>query len=219
MKVDTLVKKRLEELEQKAESLLANKQFDFQSNEGVKYYKVDSAGFKAWATSALHLLQKVFGEDSIHYRNLDEQFKQFRGWESSFKDCRAIFQAAKEDYEGGYLFNIRGLIQAEVLDDALEQASELLQAGYKDPACVVIGVILETALKELCTRNSVPHDKLDRMNADLCKAGAYNLGMQKQITAWAERRNKAAHGDWSAYNEADIEDMIKGVTRLIADYL
>jgi len=57
------------------------------------------------------------------------------------------------------------------------------------------------------------------MNADLCKAGVYNLGMQKQITGWEERRNKAAHGDWSAYNEADVEDMIKGVTRLIADYL
>ena len=23
------------------------------------------------------------------------------------------------------------------------------------------------------------------------------MGMQKQITAWAERRNKAAHGEWN----------------------
>jgi len=219
MKADALIKKRFEELEQKAESLLANKQFDFQSDEGVKYYKVDSAGFKAWAISALHLLQKVFEEDSIHYRNLDGHYKHFGGWESSFKDCRAIFQAAKEEYEGGYLFNIHGLIQAEVFDDTLEQASELLRADYKDPACVVPGATLETALKELCRRSSITHAKLDRMNADLCKAGVYNLGMQKQITGWEERRNKAAHGDWSAYNEADVEDMIKGVTRLIADYL
>lgn len=57
------------------------------------------------------------------------------------------------------------------------------------------------------------------MNADLSKAGVYNLGMQKQITAWAERRNNAAHGKWNAYTEADVNAMIEGVTRLIADYI
>jgi HEPN domain-containing protein len=117
------------------------------------------------------------------------------------------------------LFNVRALVQAEVLDNALEQAAELLRAGYKDPACVVAGVTLETALKELCTRQGVAHGKLDKMNADLCKAGVYNMGWQKQITAWAERRNKAAHGDWAVYNNADVDDMIKGVTRFIAEYL
>ena len=81
------------------------------------------------------------------------------------------------------------------------------------------GVVLETTLKELCTRNGVPHSKLDRMNADLCKAGVYNMVMQKQITAWAERRNKAAHGDWSTYNESDVNEMIRGVTRFVAENL
>jgi hypothetical protein len=57
------------------------------------------------------------------------------------------------------------------------------------------------------------------MNADLCKAGVYNMGMQKQITAWAERRNKAAHGEWNDYNADDVADMIRGANRLIAEYL
>ncbi|MEI2651840.1 MAG: hypothetical protein V9G12_06755 [Microthrixaceae bacterium] len=117
------------------------------------------------------------------------------------------------------MFTARGLIQAEVFSDALEQASELLRSGYKDPACVVAGVALETTLKELCSRNDISVAKLDKMNADLCKSGIYNMGMQKQITAWAERRNKAAHGEWSEYKEADVEDMINGVNRLIAEYL
>jgi len=111
------------------------------------------------------------------------------------------------------------LVQAEVLDDALEQAAELLKAGYKEPACVVAGVSLETAVKELCTRQAISHGKLDKMNADLCKAGIYNMGWQKQITAWAERRNNAAHGKWDAYNNADVDDLIKGVNRFIAEYL
>lgn len=111
------------------------------------------------------------------------------------------------------------MIQAEVFDSFLEHANELLDSGYKDPACVVAGVAMETTLKELCTRNGIPHSKLDKMNADLCKAGVYNMGMQKQITAWAERRNKAAHGEWDDYNADDVVDMIRGINRLIAEYL
>jgi len=71
----------------------------------------------------------------------------------------------------------------------------------------------------LCDRHSLPHGKLDRMNADLCKAGAYNMAKQKQITAWAEIGNNAAHGEWSKYTEADAIAMVQGVEALVADLL
>jgi len=45
------------------------------------------------------------------------------------------------------------------------------------------------------------------------------MAMQQQVTAWAERRNKAAHGDWGQSVAEDVEDMIRGVTRLIANYI
>jgi hypothetical protein len=221
MKTEKLVEKRLDELEQKATDLLAMKKFYFQTDEGEKYYKIESSSFKAWAASTLNILQRVFQENSIHYRHFNERFHsdtESTG-ASTLEDCKAILQSAIEDYKGGYLFNTRGLIQAEVFDSVLEQANELLASGYKDPACVITGVAIETTLKELCTRNGIPHSKLDKMNADLCKAGVYNMGMQKQITAWAERRNKAAHGDWGDYNVDDVVDMIRGANRLIADYL
>ena len=57
------------------------------------------------------------------------------------------------------------------------------------------------------------------MNADLRKAGIYNVGMQKQITAWADRRNSAAHGDWHEYTDDDVKAMIEGVNRFIAERL
>jgi hypothetical protein len=46
-----------------------------------------------------------------------------------FLKLRAIFEAAKEDYEGGYLNSLRLLVQSEVFDSELEQASELLASG------------------------------------------------------------------------------------------
>ena len=112
------------------------------------------------------------------------------------------------------------MIKAEILSgDVLEEATELSNAGYKDPACVLAGVALETTLKELCHQNSTPLGKMDKMNADLKKAGVYNLAKQKQITAWAGLRNSAAHGAWGDYNGDDVEAMISGVERFIADYL
>ena len=212
--MDDLINQRFSELTKKAEEVA-------KTHSGGPDYKagVSSERFTGWATSVLNLLQRIFGEDSVHYQHFQEHYKQFHGYFSDFVPCRGILHAAQDDYEGGYLFNTRALIKAEVFDDVLEQANELLHAGYKDGACVTAGVALETTLKELCTRKGISHSKLDRMNADLCKANVYNMGMQKQITAWAEWRNKAAHGEWHAYTEADVEDMIKGVNRFIAEYL
>ncbi len=217
--MDKLVVQRFEELETKAEAVHQTRKFDFRTPEGVSYFKIDYSSFLEWATNVLNLLQRVFGESSVHYQNFNSLFKTRSDFESSFEHARAVFRAAKEDFKGGYLFNLTGLVKAEVLSDSLEQATELLNAGYKDPACVLAGVSLEIALKDLCTREAVPHGKADRMNTDLCKAGKYNMAKQKQITAWAELRNKAAHGDWSSYNKADVEDFVQGVKRFVADYL
>lgn len=217
--MNKLVIQRFAELAEKANAILASKTYNFQDEKGVPYYKINSPAVTSWGTSVLNLLHRSFGEDSIHFKQFQGRFQSTVEWESAFLECNAVFKSAKEDYEGGYLFNMRSLIQAEIFDDALGQATELLRAGYKDPACVVAGVTLETTLKELCSRNRIPLGKMDKMNADLCKAGIYNMGMQKQITAWADRRNKAAHGDWTAYSDADVEDMIKGVNRLIAEQL
>lgn len=219
MKTNPLILQRFNELLEKAKVITQRKTHYFTAENGTIYYNIDSADFSGWAASALNLLQRVFGEDSIHFQHFSRDAAKVSDSEHSFRGVVAIFNAALEDYEGGYLFNLQSLVKAEVYDDVLEQASALLDAGYKDPACVIAGVALETTLKELCSRNSIPYAKLDKMNSDLAKKGLYNKGMQKQITAWADRRNCAAHGHWDNYKHADVEDMIKGVNRLIADYL
>jgi len=221
MKADEQINQRLKDLEIKAEAIAQTRkqQTTVKRLTGEPYFEISSSQFKGWGTSVLGLLQRVFGEESPHYKNFMFIYHSYTEDENEFEQARAIFLAAKEDYEGGYLFNYHSLVAAEVLDDALEQAKELVNAGYKDPACVVAGVTLETALKDLCSRKSIVHAKLDTMNVELYKAGTYNLPKQKQITAWADLRNKAAHGDWNAYNEQDVRDMISGVERFIAEYM
>ncbi|MEI2772485.1 MAG: hypothetical protein V9G98_17720 [Candidatus Competibacter sp.] len=43
------------------------------------------------------------------------------------------------------------------------------------------------------------------------------MAKQKQITAWAEIGNKAAHGDWTQYTDQDVAAMVVGVETLVAD--
>jgi hypothetical protein len=212
-----LIQQRFSELAEKTS--IVRKTYHNPFGDRGEYHHVNSERFEEWATSALGLLQRVFGEESPHYKNFYGQYRNFKGYSTEFENCRGIFQAAKEDFEGGYLFTIRGLIKAEDSTDALEQATDLLNGNYKDPACIVAGVALEIAIKELCVRNGIPLGKLDTMNIELCKKNIYNMGMQKQITTWVHWRNKAAHGEWNEYSNEDVSDMIEGATRFVAEYL
>ena len=133
-----------------------------------------------------------------------------------FERMAAVFNGAKEDFEGGYLNSLRNLVQAEVFTNELEQADELLQLGYATAAAVIAGVVLETTLRDLCAVRSIPHGKLDKMNADLAKDGAYNMTQQKRITALAGLRNSAAHGKPEEFTPADVKGMIEDVERFLA---
>jgi len=219
MRLDPIVTRRFAELQVKGEAVVAAKKYQFTSDDHVEYYKVPSGSYKEWSTNVLNLLQRTFGESSIHFKYFSQHYDNFSDFESHFLDGFSLFKAAREDYEGGYLFNVRTLAKAEVLSDAIEQANELLHAGYKDPACILARVALEAALKDRSDRHGLSQGKLERMNIELCKAGAYNMAKQKQVTAWAEIGNKAAHGDWTIYTEHDAKAMVQGVEALVADLL
>jgi hypothetical protein len=60
----------------------------------------------------------------------------------------------------------------------------------------------------MCVDRALPIGKLDKMNADLAKAGAYNKLVQKQITALADIRNDAAHGHYDQFSKDDVSSMI-----------
>jgi len=127
-------------------------------------------------------------------------------------------RAAKDDYEQGFLFDTRSLIEAEVFDDFLDQAEHLLNAGYYQPAAVVIGSVLEDGLRKLCAKHEIPlsaRPKLDTMNADLAKRGVYNKLTQKRVTTLADVRNKAAHGEWDQFTRDDVEDMLRNVRQFM----
>ena len=58
--------------------------------------------------------------------------------------------------------------------------------------------------------------KSDRLNADLAKAEVYSKLDQKQITAWLDLRNNAAHGKYGEYTEQQVNQLQSGVIEFMA---
>jgi hypothetical protein len=179
--------------------------------------RVDSQLVMQWVTSIQNLLSRVFGKESVHLKNVNSLAAKHITY-SPAKQILGVLEAAKDDFEQGFIFEIKTIIEAELFDDFLEQAEYLLETGYYQPAAVIAGCILEDGLRKLCDKNEIAFSerpKLDRMNADLAKSGIYNKLVQKQITAYADLRNKAAHGQWDEFNSDDV----KGFTVWIRSFM
>lgn len=186
-----------------------------------QYQEVDPELLLNWCVKARSLISNSCGKESEHYASfLDgEKPRPYGDNYDVFIRVKAIFEAAREDFEGGYLVSVQNLVQAELAESELEQAVELLKSGYISAAAVVAGVVLETTLRTLCDRNGIPNGKLDKMNADLAKAGQYNSLVQKRVTAMAAIRNSAAHGKNDEFGRDDVESMIAEIERFAADVL
>jgi hypothetical protein len=208
--------RRFDELCKQADALEASKK---SSNSEYSWgYHLQASDLLNWTVKVRHLLSSVCGADSQHFTQFvaAERPTAYATSYETFQKLRAVLLAAKEDYEGGYLNKLKLLVQSEVFDSQLEQASELLASGYIPAAALTAGIVLETGLREMCVDRALPIGKLDKMNADLAKAGVYNKLVQKQITALADIRNSAAHGHHDQFSKDDVSSMIKDVERILA---
>ncbi len=151
-------------------------------------------------------------------RNTDKSVGRSKDEEVEFR-LRGILSALRGDYDAGRLQSFEELIHADLFSDFLEMAEYFLDEGYKDPAAVIAGGVLEEHLRKLCGKHGVTisaKPKLDTMNADLAKSGAYSKNDQKQVTAWAGLRNDAAHGNYSNYGPAEVKLMVAGIRDFIS---
>lgn len=209
---------RFAELAEQLEILAATKKYQGEDFEGDY---IDNHMFTGWKIKTRHLIAMVCGEKSTHYEEFVER-ENGGFYSTNYTDMlhlKAVFEATREDFEGGYLNSVRSLVQAEVFSNELEQAHELFKSGYHVPAAVVAGVVLETTLRQLCEDADIAAGSLNKMNADLSKAGVYNLLVQKRITALADIRNNAAHGNPENFTIDDVRDMIAKVEAFVAEHV
>jgi hypothetical protein len=169
-------------------------------------------------TRASNLVRRACGENSAHRRELESI-----GTESlELPKVVGVLEAAKADFEGGFLFDLKALVEAEILGDFLDQATALIAAGHHVAAASLTGAVLEDTLRKMSDAAEIPFPastKIDSLNIELAKAAIYDKLTQKQITAWADIRNNADHGHFDKVKKADVDDMIKWVQRFASEHL
>jgi hypothetical protein len=212
MKIEQF-KDRVSQLISLADKTLGTKQT---SRSGVMT-RVNSELFSELRTSSLSFILNLYGENHPYYKDFDQNVVRSEPYDT--EKGRGILKSIKTEIDNGWLTSLKGLVSAEIFSDFLEMADHLLKENYKDPAAVMIGSVLEEHLRQLCNKNGILTDdpksgrpkKADLLNSELASAGVYNKLDQKNVIAWLDLRNKAAHGKYSEYNQQQVEFMMQTV--------
>lgn len=178
----------------------------------------DQVGYEEWRISAKTVLSSLSpgGHHEEEFQSIDDApFSIGLGYADKLERQLAILRSLREDFDGGFLSDVQNAVRAEVFADFMEQAEYLSDQGFWQPVPVIVGAVLEDHLRKLCTKYpsiTLPQrPKLDWMNAELAKAGEYGVLEQKQVTVWADIRNKAAHAKWTDYQKEHVAAMLRDV--------
>jgi hypothetical protein len=119
------------------------------------------------------------------------------------------------------LFDIRGMLRAELLDADLGAAKELLRAKHLRSAGMVCGVVLETHLKSCCDVHGLTVTKKDPgigdLNELLKAAGLYDVPMWRLIQRLADIRNLCGHRKDRDPRPDEVEDLVAGTEKVIKE--
>ena len=173
------------------------------------------------ATRGYAAIERISGADSTYWRRAEE----IRG-DKAYEHMKlvrlvGVLGSLSADIKAGYLRTFEELIHGELFGDFLEMARHLQESGYKDAAAVITGSALEAHLRQLAKRAGVSIEKstskgvqpkkADQINAELAKVATYPIMDQKNVTAWLDLRNKAAHGHYGDYQPEQVALMIDSV--------
>lgn len=96
------------------------------------------------------------------------------------------------------------------------------------PAAVLAGAVLEKNLKTICQQQNPPlaivseKGKPLMLNAlidALKKRSIFNEVVAKQLRAWVDIRNSAAHGEFENFTKEQVGLMLIGIQSFVSNYL
>jgi hypothetical protein len=178
---------------------------------------------RAFLTSVFAAVERIAGRDSEYYR----QLVSIRPGEVVTyapeipSAAYGAVLALRDAVDTGLLVHLEAIVRANVYDDLLLQADELLKARYDVAAMVLVGAVLEQHLQKLCIGRSLSWNgagSLSKYN-DLLREVLYDVATWRRLQAIADLRNHAAHGETTLVKVEDVADARKYVMRFLSDYV
>lgn len=135
-----------------------------------------------------------------------------------FRQQLAIVQAAKARFESS-LFDIRQLVQADLLDSELEAAELLAKHKFTRAAGALGGVVLERHLSQVCADRQLSTGKRNPTIADYNEAlkseGVIDLPQWRFVQHLADIRNLCDHGRSPEPTAEQVVDLLAGTKKVI----
>lgn len=184
---------------------------------GYSGWNMDRGSWMRWGTSAQNLILAVFGQGSPHYENFIGALKDCSGMEHHIIGLYGVFESAKSDFDGGYVFNVDLRVSGEVFGDFIVLAKHALSTGKKDVAAVLACAALEDALKRFAVSNGlIVEEKTMQEIVNALKGAGLVSGAQKSLLdAMPRIRNMALHADWEKISEPDVNSVIGFVEQFL----
>ena len=116
------------------------------------------------------------------------------------------------------LSNIYGLIQADILDNELDAATELWRAGHIRSAGTIAGVVLERHLAKVCSSRNLTTRKKKPTLADwndiLKDGNVYDIPTWRGIQRFVDIRNLCTHPKDRDPTKEEVDELIRGVEHI-----
>ena len=161
----------------------------------------DGPEFHTWASSALSIVQAVFGKTSPHFDHLNAAINIAKGsyiTERQLNGCRGAFLGAKNDVDGDFVFKLEAQFAGEVFGDFISAAKAALTENRHHVAAVLACAALEDALKRFAEMNEI--DTSDKTMEDVINAlkskGLVGGAQKSLLAAMPKIRNSAMHAEW-----------------------
>ena len=128
-----------------------------------------------------------------------------------------MLKAAKARFESS-LYEIRQLVQADLLDSELEAAEVLAKHKFTRAAGALAGVVLERHLAQVCADRKLPTGKKNPTIADfnetLKAGGAIDLPQWRFIQHLADIRNLCDHSRTPEPTADQVTDLLAGAKKV-----
>jgi hypothetical protein len=130
----------------------------------------------------------------------------------------AILESLERRFESS-LYDIRQLVQADLLDSELDVARELLKHKFMRAAGAVTGVVLEKHLLEVCTNHTIKitkkHPTIADLNDALRDSSVVETPQWRFHQHLADIRNLCDHNKQKEPTVDQVADLIDGVSKVV----
>lgn len=153
-------------------------------------------------------IKNIYGEVVVSRENAVSKFQQ----------QYLIVQSLKHRFESS-LYDIRQLVQADMMDSEIDSAKLLLKNGFMRAAGAICGVVLEKHFATVCeSRNIKPKKKnpcINDYNQLLKDEGVIDTATWRHLQMLGDIRNLCDHNKEMEPTKGQLEDLISGTDKVI----